>query len=598
MVDWSLIRGSTTVRLLVTETIIFANAPFYWLNNGSRSLFKGSAFIAVYLLARLWQRQASAIVPEPYLDEVFHIPQAQAYCDQQFSVWDPKLTTPPGLYAFAVIFGNILPGGCTASNLRLFNVFALLATMSFALECRTLITERWKHPSTAIQNWKNGLISSNSLHTVVNVALFPPLFFFSGLFYTDILSTCIVVWMYKLFLQGQPGVSGLKIYFVGALALTMRQTNIFWVAIFIGGLEAVRTIKANARLLPVPSPIYAKPLNLEGITSVFKQFSRGQIHDIPLKDAGVHDFILCAISIAVAVINWPILILTSLAPYIALLLSFGAFVFWNGGVVLGDKANHIATIHLPQLLYLLPFTTFFAFPIITPSFLTFALSLPNSLATKSIWKILLAAIYTLGALITILGIIKFNTIIHPFTLADNRHYVFYVFRYSILKHPLMRYVLAPIYLVCGLGAYLTLCSSSIPMPKVQGAAGKKKQEAKSTTTQMSDSGDEGPTTSWLIVFLITTALSLITAPLVEPRYFIIPFVIWRLNIPPSSNSVPAINQGGLIGTLQIVVGNIGLHSMWVETAWYLLIDAVTCYIFLYKGFEWKQEPGNVQRFMW
>jgi hypothetical protein len=25
---------------------------------------------------------------------------------------------------------------------------------------------------------------------------------------------------------------------------------------------------------------------------------------------------------------------------------------------------------------------------------------------------------------------------------------------------------------------------------------------------------------------------------------------------------------------------------------------VTGYVFLYKGFEWPQEPGKVQRFMW
>lgn len=31
-------------------------------------------------------------------DEPFHIPQAQAYCNGEWSTWDPKITTPPGLY--------------------------------------------------------------------------------------------------------------------------------------------------------------------------------------------------------------------------------------------------------------------------------------------------------------------------------------------------------------------------------------------------------------------------------------------------------------------------------------------------------------------
>jgi len=30
-------------------------------------------------------------------DEPFHIPQAQAYCRDAFTEWDPKITTPPGL---------------------------------------------------------------------------------------------------------------------------------------------------------------------------------------------------------------------------------------------------------------------------------------------------------------------------------------------------------------------------------------------------------------------------------------------------------------------------------------------------------------------
>lgn len=38
--------------------------------------------------------------------------------------------------------------------------------------------------------------------------------------------------------------------------------------------------------------------------------------------------------------------------------------------------------------------------------------------------------------------------------------------------------------------------------------------------------------------------------------------------------------------------------LWLETAWFAAINVVTAYVFLYKGFEWKQEPGNVQRFMW
>lgn len=73
--------------------------------------------ISVALLATFWNHQVSTMAPEPYLvwsspftirgflcvgltalqDEIFHIPQAQAYCKHEYRTWDPKLTTPPGL---------------------------------------------------------------------------------------------------------------------------------------------------------------------------------------------------------------------------------------------------------------------------------------------------------------------------------------------------------------------------------------------------------------------------------------------------------------------------------------------------------------------
>lgn len=54
-------------------------------------------FLAVAGLSRWWLSLVTNHVPEPYLDEVFHIPQAQAFCEGRWDVWDPKLTTPPGL---------------------------------------------------------------------------------------------------------------------------------------------------------------------------------------------------------------------------------------------------------------------------------------------------------------------------------------------------------------------------------------------------------------------------------------------------------------------------------------------------------------------
>jgi hypothetical protein len=55
-------------------------------------------------------------------------------------------------------------------------------------------------------------------------------------------------------------------------------------------------------------------------------------------------------------------IIRILQPFLALLAAFGTFVWINGGVVLGDKSNHVPAIHTPQLLYLWPYLVFFSWP--------------------------------------------------------------------------------------------------------------------------------------------------------------------------------------------------------------------------------------------
>lgn len=46
----------------------------------------------------------------------------------------------------------------------------------------------------------------------------------------------------------------------------------------------------------------------------------------------------------------------TLYSYVIPLGAFAAFVVWNQGIVLGDKDNHIATIHVPQVFYFISFT--------------------------------------------------------------------------------------------------------------------------------------------------------------------------------------------------------------------------------------------------
>jgi alpha-1,2-glucosyltransferase len=197
-------------------------------------------------------------------------------------------------YLFSTLIGSSYSqNGCKVSRLRSHNVLALIFLLSYAIDSRGLTTLGWKRDRNEpirkwIREWRP--ISADMLHSGFNIALFPLLFFFSGLYYTDVLSTCVVLAMYRLFLERKGAransAAGLIwLYPVGLIALSMRQTNIFWVAVFMGALELVRTIKANKIDFTRGQPI---PRTWKGMAiEKFQQYSHGTIHDIALKDAGV-----------------------------------------------------------------------------------------------------------------------------------------------------------------------------------------------------------------------------------------------------------------------------------------------------------------------
>ena len=196
--------------------------------------------------------------------------------------------------------------------------------------------------------------------------------------------------------------------------------------------------------------------------------------------------------------------------------------------------------------------------------------------------------------------VNLNTVIHPFTLADNRHYTFYVFR-ILMKHWILKYAAVPVYFVC---AWLVLGAL--------GGATEPEPERKSIRILH---GDDTICVTWTLVWLISTLLSLVSAPLVEPRYFILPWLMWRLAVPEymprsdaqhkfmelekkgaSTNS--SHTSADTTSSVQSTLRTAAAYSPNLELAWYILINVVTCYVFLYRGFEWPQEPGTVQRFMW
>ncbi|KAL6872841.1 glycosyltransferase family 59 protein [Trichoderma novae-zelandiae] len=657
--------GSTTGRLGLSFTVCLAAATFLWLG------------------------VVSEIVPEPYLDEVFHIPQAQRYCQGKFLEWDDKITTPPGLYWVSILIpqaaklsGLISSYTCDPKTLRATNAVGILVLAYFALQCRREIEARLHQAHSSVRI--NGT-SQYAMHTAFNIALFPLLFFFSGLYYTDVVSTAAVLAAFWNHLhragrpQGSLG-SDLVTVWLGLFALTMRQTNVFWVVVFMGGLEAVHAVK-TLRPEAVRRPFMATLS--EQLLFAVKRWSVGHVHDLPLHMAYPEDMLFTTVSLITAALCNPIRLARQIWPYMFVLGAFGGFVGWNGGVVLGDKSNHVATIHLPQMLYIWAFFGFFSLPLFLPCAISGVALLRNVFVSRKngaaegpdmpnrasssvsmpprdaslplrffatvfnnrlLWPVYLVSTFILSTLV-----VRYNTIIHPFTLADNRHYMFYVFRYTIRRAPWVRYFLILPYtlsrwLVWGtLSGCATWTStsrkeacpayhpSSRPSPfrcdpfavantlESEDKQGSESQPA-STQKELHEEYAQDPllfstepvSTSTGLIFLLATTLSLITAPLVEPRYFIIPWVMWRLLVPAwkmhhhqtaekslSDGANPSSLWGKVVGFCQVYDVRLVL-----ETVWFVAINLATGYVFLFKPYVWRAEDGSMldegrlQRFMW
>ena len=254
------------------------------------------------------------------------------------------------------------------------------------------------------------------------------------------------------------------------------------------------------------------------------------------------------------------------------------------------------------MLYIWPCFMFFSFPILYPHILC-SIILP--VCRQGFWvgwrdRPWLRIVRAIPYLAIMLVIVRFNTLVHPFTLADNRHYTFYVVRY-LLRYPAIKYGVVSVYFVCAWAAI-----SALGGPPKNDEPSEDRNDKEGRQVQRKTPPSFGNRVSFVLVWLLTTSLSLVTAPLVEPRYFIIPWLMWRLHVPtwrsPQPNgrmgSEAAEHQEAETTQLEMLLQYRQDYCLWLETVWFLLINGATGYIFLNWGFEWSQEPGITQRFMW
>ncbi|KAK1320544.1 hypothetical protein QJS10_CPA03g01613 [Acorus calamus] len=486
------------------------------------------------------------IVPDPYMDEIFHVPQAQKYCNGDFRSWDPMITTPPGLYYLSLPHvASLFPGMWFLNKISSFSGLCSTAVLrsangTFAVICSVLVYEILMHLRPALGKRK-------ATACAVLMALYPLHWFFTFLFYTDVASLGAVLAMYLACLKKQYWLSAM----LGALSIFIRQTNVVWM-LFVASVGAIDYLfdtrqkdhvqkegrkiltdkdglNAGQKSMPRPPNIRRRKMDSSRSTVdystpqsriVSNSFSPGLLNEFQV------------ILVLLWSSKWKIL--TSFFPFIVVLAMFISFVIWNGSLVLGAKEAHTASTHFAQMMYF--------------SLVSAAAMAPLSLCQFAhIWQYfwqnkLSGVLQGLVALIAGFISVHFFSIAHPYLLADNRHYPFYLWRKVINVHWLMKYLLVPLYIYSWLSIIKTL--------------GKTQRKI------------------WVLLFVLACAAVLVPSPLIEFRYYTIPFFFLVLH----SNFEDYISWG-LMGMI------------------YLTVNIFTMAIFLFLPFHWDHEPG-IQRFIW
>ncbi|KAF4377550.1 dol-P-Glc:Glc(2)Man(9)GlcNAc(2)-PP-Dol alpha-1,2-glucosyltransferase isoform X2 [Cannabis sativa] len=507
--------------------------------------------LAVAVMVSLWVIPISIlvnrIVPEPYMDEIFHMPQAQQYCKGNFRSWDPMITTPPGLYYLSLAHATFLFPGLSYINgaSSIFEVCSPVILRSvngvLAVICSILLYE-------IITLLRPALDDRKATFYAVVLSMYPLHWFFTFLYYTDVASLTAVLAMYLACLRKSYWFSGL----LGAMAVAIRQTNIIWM-LFVACSEIINitlghqrdkididdasvSIRKNSQQAPENNAILSSNLRKRIISSKLDtgaQSTHTRSSTSRISTPGLVDDI---IAVCLTSLHMKKKLFVAFSPFIILLVAFVAFVRWNGSVVLGAKEAHAVSLHFAQILY---FGIFSAL-VLAPLYFSFEETINFF---QSFWKNRPHSFFqAILALIAGFISVHFFSIAHPYLLADNRHYTFYLWRKIIKAYWPMKYLLVPLYVY----SWLSICTR---LGKVQRKI-------------------------WVLGYFLATAAVLIPAPLIEFRYYTIPFIFLILH---SHNN--DIQSWVLMGFL------------------YVALNIFTMIMFLYRPFHWDHELGT-QRFIW
>ncbi|XP_004520390.1 putative Dol-P-Glc:Glc(2)Man(9)GlcNAc(2)-PP-Dol alpha-1,2-glucosyltransferase [Ceratitis capitata] len=418
------------------------------------------------------------------IDEEFHLRQGLHFCHKRFDVWDPKITTFPGLYLVSLI---LIPfGTCTEFGLRCISLAAGTLNVLLLYKIRRRLL--------------GGAHGQLAALDALTLGVLPPLYFFSHLYYTDTISLTTVLLFYYYWHKE----SHLQAAVYAAASVLMRQTNVVWIGMCFGitALDILTGNYARSKGLKKQQVNFLYPKTLFAMLTSYRLLARS---------------------------IWQIL--RKGCYYLIIILPFVFFVFLNGSIVIGDKRAHEATIHLPQLFYFSVFALVFGISNTLHEFRA-------TLRWLSREKLILLFLFGLCVLV-----VKWNTLVHPYLLADNRHYTFYIWNRFYGRFAWFKYAMVPIYIFA-----LALLHSGLQHMR----------------------------TSFKLMFWLAVCLMLCFQRLLELRYFLIPFVLYRLHTQPLIKS---------------------RWAEWLELVCYVLLNALTFYIFLTKEIMWQnfKEP---QRIIW
>lgn len=233
----------------------------------------------------------------------------------------------------------------TVAWLRYLNFFigVILLPLQLRRLMYSLSAELVGIPQFRPLNYSHGLerLQFPLSHTVANICLFPPLFFFNALYYTDVVSSLSVLYVYHFCRQKQR----LRVLLAGLASLWFRQTNIFWVSIFMGGLDLTTSLHMPGGYVEHPTEPtigevagkswqnghlydrYASEAYAAGLSLIISESTLLIVNNI--------DYFESVLSTILVAASNPQKVVLILWPYLSLLAAFGAFVAWNGGVVLG-----------------------------------------------------------------------------------------------------------------------------------------------------------------------------------------------------------------------------------------------------------------------